>query len=193
MSLTLRLKETEDTIKFWPHQFELDITVELSQTGSQKPSLRMQMSVLNKSDSPLSFTTAMHSYFVVPNVHDVAITPLHQHPYFDKVAATEKIQEDEKITFSGETDRVYFKYDISLRHKICAFSLSSLYLSNLLSRKSCRMPAKVEISAKDQAQPLVVVSQENFTGTRSFPYPASLDTLSIHSHANLDLCLLSYL
>lgn len=110
VSVTLRLTESEETLKLWAYKFVLDITVELIASGPQKASLRMQISVENKSSSPLSFTTAMHTYFTAPHIHDVAITPLQQHNYFDKLSNSEKVQEEAAVTISSETDRVYYKY-----------------------------------------------------------------------------------
>ena len=109
MSVTLRLTESEETLKIWPYKFVLDITVELIASGPQKASLRMQIAVENKSSTPFSFTTAMHSYFTAPHVHEVAITPLQHLSFFDKLSNSEKIQEEPAVTISAETDRVYYK------------------------------------------------------------------------------------
>lgn len=94
----------------WPHRFELDVTFELHHSGTARPSLRQQLLVRNNSNTGISFTTALHTYFTVPHIKDVEVTPLHKHKFFDKVTSTEKVQEEPTVTFSGETDRVYYGY-----------------------------------------------------------------------------------
>lgn len=70
--------------------------------------LSMTLSVKNTSAAPATFEAALHTYFAVADVKQIAITGLENTDYLDKVdAGKRKNQGDSPIRFTGETDRVY--------------------------------------------------------------------------------------
>ncbi|WP_433967188.1 D-hexose-6-phosphate mutarotase [Tunturiibacter gelidiferens] len=69
--------------------------------------LTMQLTVANDADTPLVFEEALHTYYAVADVHEIAITGLDGVSYLDKVdGLKEKLQHGD-ITVTGPTDRVY--------------------------------------------------------------------------------------
>ena len=70
--------------------------------------LRVDMTVENTTAQTFGFEQALHTYFHVRDVHDVAVTGLAGATFADKVdAGTRTIENDEPIRITGETDRVY--------------------------------------------------------------------------------------
>ncbi|MBB5340788.1 D-hexose-6-phosphate mutarotase [Tunturiibacter gelidoferens] len=69
--------------------------------------LTMQLTVANDADTPLVFEEALHTYYAVADVHEIAIAGLDGVSYLDKVDSfKEKVQHGD-ITVTGPTDRVY--------------------------------------------------------------------------------------
>lgn len=112
-SITLRLDDNEATRSIWPHRFSLYLTTSIT---SSPPCLIQTMKVVNRNDAdPFHFTTALHSYFAVENVEQVAVSPLAGLTYKDKVKNGEKFNEkDEMVKIVGEVDRLYEKAPFSL-------------------------------------------------------------------------------
>ena len=70
--------------------------------------LTMELRVTNTAAEPLSFEECLHTYFTVGDIHDVAVTGLKGTAFLDKVGGTfHKVEADDAIRFSAETDRVY--------------------------------------------------------------------------------------
>jgi len=103
MSVTLTLNETSA----WDEKFELKYTVTLKES-----SLQLSLSVTNKNletKTPFQFTTALHTYFKVPDVEAVSISGLKGLEYQDKTleGTPTMTEEREQVTLAGWTDRVY--------------------------------------------------------------------------------------
>ncbi len=104
--VTLSLKDTAQSLELWPHHFVATLTVTLADT------LHVDMMVKNLNqpgeDDAFTFEIALHTYFKVGDVKNIAITGLKGVDYLDKVdEAKRKTQSDEPIRFTQETDRVY--------------------------------------------------------------------------------------
>jgi glucose-6-phosphate 1-epimerase len=69
--------------------------------------LTMQLTVANDADTPLVFEEALHTYYAVADVHEIAITGLDGISYLDKVDSLKKKLQHGDITVTGPTDRVY--------------------------------------------------------------------------------------
>jgi glucose-6-phosphate 1-epimerase len=69
--------------------------------------LTMQLTVANDADTPLLFEEALHTYYSVTDVHEIAITGLDGISYLDKVDDLKKKLQHGDITVTGPTDRVY--------------------------------------------------------------------------------------
>ena len=88
----------------WPFRFRAEYEVAVGST------LTMSLAVENRDDTEFTFEEALHTYFAVSSIADVAISGLERTPYLDKVGGLiERTQDDPPIRFSGETDRVYLE------------------------------------------------------------------------------------
>jgi len=119
-SIVLELLDSDDTFKLWPNLFCVHLTIQIKgNTG--KESLIMELNVKNRNiDKSFLFTTALHTYFKIKDVHSVSVHGLKGTTYVDKVSGGKKVEEDsDDIQLSGETDRVYqnAKHDVKMSSK----------------------------------------------------------------------------
>jgi glucose-6-phosphate 1-epimerase len=101
---TFNLTSSPRTRAWWAHDFEATIVVTI---GGM--SITVALSVLNTDAAAFSFTAALHTYLLVDDVREVAISGLEGAPYRDaaggNVDATQSVAE---LRPSGELDRIYF-------------------------------------------------------------------------------------
>ena len=57
--VTLGLKSDEETLKLWPHEFDLEYKISISMK------LNLTLTVVNKGDAPFDFSCGLHPYFRV--------------------------------------------------------------------------------------------------------------------------------
>jgi glucose-6-phosphate 1-epimerase len=70
--------------------------------------LHMELEVSNRGEKPLVFEEALHTYFCVSDVRDIAIHGLEGTTYIDKTDAfARKVRPAEPIRFTKETDQVH--------------------------------------------------------------------------------------
>jgi glucose-6-phosphate 1-epimerase len=69
--------------------------------------LTMQLTVANDAVTPLVFEEALHTYYAVRDIHEIAIAGLDGVSYLDKVENFEKKVQHGDIKVTGPTDRVY--------------------------------------------------------------------------------------
>ena len=99
---TLFLEAGEQTRGWWPVDFMARFSVRVG------PALEMMLAVTNRSDTPISFEEAMHSYFAVSDVKQIGVSGLGGAPYLHRVGTpTPMTQTDPVIRFTAETDRNY--------------------------------------------------------------------------------------
>lgn len=101
LQITLQLRDDAATRDVWPHAFIARLTV-LLQPGA----LTLTLGVDNQGTQALEFTAALHGYFRVDDVTQVALHGLEGQGYWDAVADTHP-QQQGAIRFGVETDRVY--------------------------------------------------------------------------------------
>jgi glucose-6-phosphate 1-epimerase len=97
-------RDDASTRAIWPYSFsnELDVLV----GGHQ---LQVTLTVANTGSTPFRFTAGLHTYFKVKDIADVAVEGLGGLPYLDTVGErTQRVQEDDELTFDGEVDRIYY-------------------------------------------------------------------------------------
>ena len=108
----LTLKDTNDTYSVWPHHFELKLSLEL-----HPAKLVMELSCSNTDTAPFEFTSALHTYFSVPDVRHVTIRgkDLERCEFvaYEDVGdgippGTVRKQGKDEIVFAGYLDRSYF-------------------------------------------------------------------------------------
>lgn len=96
VSLTLTLKDSAETRKHWPHAFTLHAHFTLGASCT----------IELESHGDFETTSALHAYFEVGDITNVAVEGLGQ-AYLDKVLGGEKGVLNGALTFVGETDRIF--------------------------------------------------------------------------------------
>ena len=104
-SAVFQLVDSPATKNIWPFQFSLTLTVRVG--GRQ---IETSLKVINTGDAPFTFTTALHTYLKIHDIHAASITGLQGTSYFDSTdRQARKYQKHQKLTFSGEIDRFYME------------------------------------------------------------------------------------
>jgi glucose-6-phosphate 1-epimerase len=103
----LILKSSDSTLALWPHRFRAEFIPSL--TAQQ---LTMTLAIQNTDSAPFTFTTALHTYFAVSDIHKVALQGLSGVSYWDNngsdFARDRFVQNDDQLAFPDAIDRVYF-------------------------------------------------------------------------------------
>ena len=98
--LTLRLTHDEKTLQIWHYKFLLELKITISDK------LMLELKTTNLDDKPFKISQALHTYFSVSHISEVAIKGLDKKPYLDALTWKKEIQNGD-ITFEQEVDRVY--------------------------------------------------------------------------------------
>ena len=102
LPLTISLDDSDVGSPFWPERFRAIYTVTFAQT------LSLRFAVQNRAKHPIVFEEALHSYFAISDIAEIAISGLAGASYIDKTdAARRKLQTADLVTITAETDRVY--------------------------------------------------------------------------------------
>jgi glucose-6-phosphate 1-epimerase len=100
----LRLVDGETTWAIWPHAFAAELKVELEQDQ-----LRVSLEITNSGQTPITFTSALHSYLRVEDITRVTVGDLKGLRLRDSAQEnTEGVETESEIRFAGEVDRIYF-------------------------------------------------------------------------------------
>ena len=98
--ITLVLNETKESLDMWNYKFHLKFKVTISDK------LTMELTTTNLDVKPFKLTQALHTYFRISDISNIAIKGLSDKPYLD--ALTNKIcQHNSDIIFTQEVDCVY--------------------------------------------------------------------------------------
>jgi len=100
----LQLRDTDETRALWPHAFQAELQVTVADH-----SLEIAFSVSNTGAEVFSFTAALHTYFRVAEIANVAITGLQNIRYLDKLK--ENVIDTEtsaRLLIDRPLDRVYY-------------------------------------------------------------------------------------
>ncbi len=98
--VTLRLRDTPESLKLWPYHFELHLNVGVCDN------LTIELTTTNTDTKTFSISQALHSYFNISDITKISITGLDTKPYFDALTKQLCVQHGE-ITFNQEVDCVY--------------------------------------------------------------------------------------
>lgn len=103
VSLTFRLSDSEDTrASAWPFAFEATYRVVVGTT------LQLSLEIVNRSSAAVTYEEALHTYFSVGDVRDIAVRGLSGARYQDRVLGVGSVQEGvEPLRIEQETDRMY--------------------------------------------------------------------------------------
>src|SRR5205085_11593733 len=98
----LALSANENTRRIWPFDFELRFTIDISSA------LTMTLAVKNAGTEPIKFDDALHTYYTVGDVREIAVHGLHNAQYLDKTKGMQRATETARNIRIAETvDRVY--------------------------------------------------------------------------------------
>lgn len=92
---------TSQPLTDWPHAAELRLSIRLDER------LHIQLNSRNLGNAPLAISQALHSYFAVSDIRNVAVEGLHGCRYIETLEDWQQRQQDGLLTFNGETDRIY--------------------------------------------------------------------------------------
>ena len=98
--LVLQLQDTEATRKLWDHSFNLQVLITVGRT------LAIALCMKNKDETPLTISSALHTYFAVSDIGNVRVEGLVGLDYFDNLTGQTNRQSDD-VTINSEFDRVY--------------------------------------------------------------------------------------
>lgn len=99
---TFVLTADEQGRRFYPHDYEARFTVRVG------PMLHMALRMRNTGSAPLRFSEALHTYLRVGDIHRATLRGLEGTEYLDKTLDFARCTQDQQpVTFTGETDRVY--------------------------------------------------------------------------------------
>jgi len=102
--VVITMLASEHTRILFPNDFKLSLIVYVGK------SLTLELITQNTGDEAFDITQALHTYFSVENIDEVAISGLDQKTYLDKAKSNHgeerKLQIDD-VEFEGEVDRIY--------------------------------------------------------------------------------------
>lgn len=98
--LTLALSADEETKQIWPFEFNLCLTVSLSDSN-----IHLELSVENTSENTFSFSGGLHTYFSTSDIVKTQLLGLKNCQYIEQDQQHEELQRIVEIR--SETDRVY--------------------------------------------------------------------------------------
>lgn len=102
IDIAMQLLPTELSRSLWPFDFALEHRIRV---GRQ---LEMALTVSNRGQTPFAFEEALHTYFMIGDIHRTTVTGLSGATYLDQLdPAALKTQDASPIAFTAETDRVY--------------------------------------------------------------------------------------
>lgn len=99
--LGFRLIQDEASFAQWPHSSPVEIRHVID------AALEIELRTRNREPKPLTLSEALHTYFHVSDVRNIAIHGLDGCEYLDKVDGGRRKRQSGPVTFDGETDRVY--------------------------------------------------------------------------------------
>jgi len=102
---TFTFSDNDQTRLLWPYAFAAEYQVEVN-----SKTLTMTLSITNTDNKPFTFTAALHTYLRVNGVRAASISGLRGLRYSDAAAGgIEAVQENDRVAFPAEVDRVYFQ------------------------------------------------------------------------------------
>lgn len=96
------LRESIERLLLWPHIFQLQYQVTV-----RANELLLEMKVTNLGETAFSFTSAMHTYFKVDNLHQTQVHGLGGLSYRDTITNQNCIQDEAILKVNAEIDRIY--------------------------------------------------------------------------------------
>jgi glucose-6-phosphate 1-epimerase len=99
LTLTLALAENQDP--YWPHASSATLSMTV---GEQ---LALNLTIKNESPQTVSFSTALHSYFAISDISQVAVNGLDNLQFIDCMDDWNTLTQQGPLLFDQEVDRIY--------------------------------------------------------------------------------------
>ena len=99
--IVLGCSDTDETRELWPYAFALTIEITVGNT------LELALVSRNMGDRPFDITQALHTYFTVGDITQVAVLGLDGKAYIDKVDNQVVKLQDGPVVVAAEVDRIY--------------------------------------------------------------------------------------
>lgn len=99
--ITLGVSSTGETKELWPYDFDLRIEISVGTT------LAIALMTLNRGDTPITITQALHTYFTIGDVNQVKVIGLDNTRYIDKVDGGAEKTQSGAVAIAQEVDRIY--------------------------------------------------------------------------------------
>ncbi len=97
------LESNAATRALWPHEFRCELRVQIG-----GPRLHVELLIINRGDTPMRFTVALHSYLRVGAIDAVRVQGLQNLRYRDKTRGNAEFEETAPaLAIDGEVDRIY--------------------------------------------------------------------------------------
>ncbi len=148
LSASATQEVTTLTLEFPSSLSPQGITLQLKAELNDK--LSVSLTTYNNSGSDFSFSEALHSYFLIHDIHEVTVSGLGGQHYIDSLSGgLPPVMQNGPISFSAETDRIYINtahtchiVDEVFKRRIQIQKINSLstVVWNPWTEKSIRMP-----------------------------------------------------
>ena len=100
--VSMQLKSSEETKAYWPHDFVAEMIFVIGD------SLSVTLKVTNPSDSVISYTSALHTYFNLSAIENIKIAGLANTHYENQLDGNRYVQKEELLEVSEAITRHYF-------------------------------------------------------------------------------------
>ncbi len=105
--LTFVLEDSKESRALWNYKFRVELIVKIGAV------LEMELKTINRDTNSFTLTQALHTYFAVSSIENIAIRGLQEKRYLDALTLQEHTQNG-SITFNQEVDRVYQGVDAAI-------------------------------------------------------------------------------
>ncbi len=175
--LELGLTERQVAKSFFPQPFDLRLRVEVSDV------LSVALRIENTGDEHLNFSAALHSYFNISDIGNIAVVGFDGKPCLDTLDNTRHVQSG-SLKFERETDLVFFDCEedcfiedsgLKRRIRIAKSGSSSAVVWNPWSDKAGRMPD----FGNDEYRSMVCVETTNALDDARTLAPGKRHTLGV--------------
>jgi glucose-6-phosphate 1-epimerase len=99
--LVLGMHTTPADSALWPHRASAQLRVTLDQH------LGLSLTTTNEGDGPFTLSQALHTYFSIGDIAEIAVSGFDAEPFQDKLDGGRRFQQVGRIGFPGEVDRIY--------------------------------------------------------------------------------------
>lgn len=107
-TLELGLHSSAETKELWHFEFAAKVSITLGFA------LDVELQIENLGTEPFEVSPALHTYFAVDDIKQVAISSFESGQYIDQLQSGERLEQQGEITFSEEVDRIYLRTNDSL-------------------------------------------------------------------------------